>query len=279
MKHIYDWLHRTRDKSWLYRDISCISLLCIALPFYQIYVDFYFYVFFSNINDLLCNCLRLTCVFLNVFYFSTACHQCRAEAGDRQAEAGAGLDTSRAGASKRPAAKQRNGGKISGNSPATPHESTSRWSIDWNSLACVFLLQSGTQLNNTLAGLQGEKETLHRTVRQQEAELASLRQQAQLQQSSLEQERQRSSMELGSLHAQLQQQVLNCVSDRTVKLSVRQLIMFVKSGLTGRWAGSEAAGGAVLPAAVCRGGGRGHHTGRRGQTGWPHTRPLHQLSW
>ncbi|XP_061603678.1 huntingtin-interacting protein 1-related protein-like [Phyllopteryx taeniolatus] len=65
---------------------------------------------------------------------------------------------------------------------------------------------SGSQLSSTLAGLQAEKETMLRSVREQEAELGSLRQRAQLQQSSLEQERQRSSMELGTLHAQLQQQ-------------------------------------------------------------------------
>lgn len=66
-------------------------------------------------------------------------------------------------------------------------------------------------MNNTLAGLQVEKEGLLRAVREQEAELVSLRQQAQLHQSSLEHERQRSNMELGSLHAQLQQQVLSRV--------------------------------------------------------------------
>ncbi|XP_077352659.1 huntingtin-interacting protein 1-related protein [Festucalex cinctus] len=65
---------------------------------------------------------------------------------------------------------------------------------------------SGSQLSSTLAGLQAERETLLRSMREQEAELGSLRQQAQLQQSSLEQERQRSNMELGTLHAQLQQQ-------------------------------------------------------------------------
>uniref|UniRef100_A0A669EYN3 Huntingtin-interacting protein 1-related protein n=1 Tax=Oreochromis niloticus TaxID=8128 RepID=A0A669EYN3_ORENI len=65
----------------------------------------------------------------------------------------------------------------------------------------------GTQLNNTLAGLQVEKEGLLRMIREQEAELKTLRQQTHLQQSSLEQERQRSSMELGGLHAQLQQQL------------------------------------------------------------------------
>lgn len=68
--------------------------------------------------------------------------------------------------------------------------------------------QSGTQLNNTLAGLQVEKDGLLRLMREQEAELNTLRQQAQLQQTSLQQERQRSSMELGGLHVQLQQQVL-----------------------------------------------------------------------
>ena len=53
----------------------------------------------------------------------------------------------------------------------------------------------------------------------------------------------------------------------------------VGSGLSWRRADPEAAGGAVLSAAVCRGGGRGHHTGRCGQTGRPHTRLLHQLTW
>uniref|UniRef100_A0A669DG07 Huntingtin-interacting protein 1-related protein n=1 Tax=Oreochromis niloticus TaxID=8128 RepID=A0A669DG07_ORENI len=71
---------------------------------------------------------------------------------------------------------------------------------------CSFF-DSGTQLNNTLAGLQVEKEGLLRMIREQEAELKTLRQQTHLQQSSLEQERQRSSMELGGLHAQLQQQL------------------------------------------------------------------------
>uniref|UniRef100_A0A8C6NL90 Huntingtin interacting protein 1 related n=1 Tax=Nothobranchius furzeri TaxID=105023 RepID=A0A8C6NL90_NOTFU len=70
----------------------------------------------------------------------------------------------------------------------------------------TFSPQSGTRLSSTLAGLQTERDTLLRSVREQEAELNSLRQQAQLHQSSLEQEKQRSSMELGGLHAQLQQQ-------------------------------------------------------------------------
>uniref|UniRef100_A0AAX7VVY5 I/LWEQ domain-containing protein n=1 Tax=Astatotilapia calliptera TaxID=8154 RepID=A0AAX7VVY5_ASTCA len=47
--------------------------------------------------------------------------------------------------------------------------------------------QSGTQLNNTLAGLQVEKEGLLRMMREQEAELKTLRQQTHLQQSSLDQ--------------------------------------------------------------------------------------------
>uniref|UniRef100_A0A669D2N1 Huntingtin-interacting protein 1-related protein n=1 Tax=Oreochromis niloticus TaxID=8128 RepID=A0A669D2N1_ORENI len=45
----------------------------------------------------------------------------------------------------------------------------------------------GTQLNNTLAGLQVEKEGLLRMIREQEAELKTLRQQTHLQQSSLDQ--------------------------------------------------------------------------------------------
>lgn len=145
--------------------------------------------------------------------------------------------------------------------------------------------QSGTQLSSTLAGLQAEKETLLRSKRELEAELNSLRQQAQLHQSSLEQERQRSSMELGHLHAQLQQQVLHGAHDRSVKLwwISSQLgsdeFLCVKSGLSWRRAGSQAAGGAVLSAAVCCSGGRGHHIGRCGQTGRPHSSLLHQLTW
>ncbi|CAL9682359.1 unnamed protein product [Knipowitschia caucasica] len=64
----------------------------------------------------------------------------------------------------------------------------------------------GTQLNGTLSGLQAEKETLLRSVREQEAELASLRQQAQLHHGTMQQERQRSMVEVSSLQAQIQQQ-------------------------------------------------------------------------
>ena len=73
------------------------------------------------------------------------------------------------------------------------------------------LPQAGSQMSGALAGLQGEREALLRSVREQEAELSSLRQQSLLQQSSLEQERDRSRRELGAMHAQLQQQVCVCV--------------------------------------------------------------------
>lgn len=143
--------------------------------------------------------------------------------------------------------------------------------------------QSGTQLNSTLAGLQAEREVLLRSVRDQEAELNSLRQQAQLHHSSLEQERQRSNMELGNLHAQLQQQVCTVWATAQLLLMsawlVTDVCVCVESGLSWRRADPEAAGGAVLSAAVCCGGGWGHHTGRCGQTGRPHTRLLHQLTW
>lgn len=83
---------------------------------------------------------------------------------------------------------------------------------------------TGTQLNSSLVGLQGEKDALLRSIREQEAELTSLRQQAQLHQSSLQQERLRSSTELGSLQAQLQQQAYR-ETELTQKLQNEQFCL------------------------------------------------------
>lgn len=83
---------------------------------------------------------------------------------------------------------------------------------------------TGSQLNSSLVGLQGEKDGLLRSIREQEAELTSLRQQAQLHQSSLQQERLRSSTELSSLKAQLQQQAYR-ESELTQKLQDEQFCL------------------------------------------------------
>lgn len=58
-----------------------------------------------------------------------------------------------------------------------------------------------------LVGLQAEKETLLRTVKDQEAEIASLRQATQLHQTMLQQERERHQREMTALHNQLQEKV------------------------------------------------------------------------
>ncbi|XP_062340443.1 huntingtin-interacting protein 1-related protein-like isoform X3 [Osmerus eperlanus] len=83
---------------------------------------------------------------------------------------------------------------------------------------------AGSQMSGALAGLQGEREALLRSVREQEAELSSLRQQSMLQQSSLEQERDRSRRELGAMHAQLQQQACR-EGELTQKLQEEQFCL------------------------------------------------------
>ncbi|XP_067114318.1 huntingtin-interacting protein 1-related protein-like isoform X2 [Osmerus mordax] len=83
---------------------------------------------------------------------------------------------------------------------------------------------AGSQMSGALAGLQGEREALLRSVREQEAELSSLRQQNMLQQSSLEQERDRSRLELGAMHAQLQQQACR-EGELTQKLQEEQFCL------------------------------------------------------
>uniref|UniRef100_A0A8C1KP83 Huntingtin interacting protein 1 related a n=1 Tax=Cyprinus carpio TaxID=7962 RepID=A0A8C1KP83_CYPCA len=59
--------------------------------------------------------------------------------------------------------------------------------------------KAGDELSSVLVGLQAEKETLLRTVKDQEAEIASLRQAAQLHQTTLQQERDRHQREMTAL--------------------------------------------------------------------------------
>uniref|UniRef100_A0A671NFY9 Huntingtin-interacting protein 1-related protein-like n=1 Tax=Sinocyclocheilus anshuiensis TaxID=1608454 RepID=A0A671NFY9_9TELE len=66
---------------------------------------------------------------------------------------------------------------------------------------------AGDELSSVLVGLQAEKETLLRTVKDQEAEIASLRQAAQLHQTTLQQERDRHQREMTALQNQLQEKV------------------------------------------------------------------------
>uniref|UniRef100_A0A8C2IQI5 Huntingtin interacting protein 1 related n=1 Tax=Cyprinus carpio TaxID=7962 RepID=A0A8C2IQI5_CYPCA len=66
---------------------------------------------------------------------------------------------------------------------------------------------AGNELSSVLVGLQAEKETLLRTVKDQEAEIASLRQAAQLHQTMLQQERERHQREMTALHNQLQEKL------------------------------------------------------------------------
>uniref|UniRef100_A0A8C1WPM7 Huntingtin interacting protein 1 related n=1 Tax=Cyprinus carpio TaxID=7962 RepID=A0A8C1WPM7_CYPCA len=67
--------------------------------------------------------------------------------------------------------------------------------------------KAGDELSSVLVGLQAEKETLLRTVKDQEAEIASLRQAAQLHQTTLQQERDRHQREMTALQNQLQEKV------------------------------------------------------------------------
>uniref|UniRef100_A0A8C1LIN8 Huntingtin interacting protein 1 related n=1 Tax=Cyprinus carpio TaxID=7962 RepID=A0A8C1LIN8_CYPCA len=70
--------------------------------------------------------------------------------------------------------------------------------------------KAGDELSSVLVGLQAEKETLLRTVKDQEAEITSLRQAAQLHQTMLQQERERHQREMTALHNQLQEKVSWC---------------------------------------------------------------------
>uniref|UniRef100_A0A8C1WKN1 Huntingtin interacting protein 1 related n=1 Tax=Cyprinus carpio TaxID=7962 RepID=A0A8C1WKN1_CYPCA len=67
--------------------------------------------------------------------------------------------------------------------------------------------KAGDELSSVLVGLQAEKETLLRTVKDQEAEIASLRQAAQLHQTTLQQERDRHQREMTALQNQLQEKL------------------------------------------------------------------------
>ncbi|XP_026995324.2 huntingtin-interacting protein 1-related protein [Tachysurus fulvidraco] len=67
--------------------------------------------------------------------------------------------------------------------------------------------KTGDQLGSVLVGLQTEKETLMRSLKEQEAELASLRQSTQLNQTMLQQERDKNQREMRSLQSQLAEKV------------------------------------------------------------------------
>ncbi|XP_053500460.1 huntingtin-interacting protein 1-related protein-like isoform X1 [Ictalurus furcatus] len=67
--------------------------------------------------------------------------------------------------------------------------------------------KAGDQLSGVLLGLQAEKETLMRSLKEQEAELANLRQSSQLNQTMLQQERDKTQKEMSSLQSQLQEKV------------------------------------------------------------------------
>uniref|UniRef100_A0A8C2EIZ5 Huntingtin interacting protein 1 related a n=1 Tax=Cyprinus carpio TaxID=7962 RepID=A0A8C2EIZ5_CYPCA len=71
----------------------------------------------------------------------------------------------------------------------------------------MFMIPAGDELSSVLVGLQAEKETLLRTVKDQEAEIASLRQAAQLHQTTLQQERDRHQREMTALQNQLQEKL------------------------------------------------------------------------
>lgn len=63
-----------------------------------------------------------------------------------------------------------------------------------------------------LVGLQTEKETLMRSLKEQESELAKLRQDALLHQTMLQQERDRYQREIDSLKSQLQEKVKKIIN-------------------------------------------------------------------
>lgn len=65
-------------------------------------------------------------------------------------------------------------------------------------------------------GLQAEKETLMRSLKEQEAELANLRQSAQLHQTTLQQERDKTQREMSSVQSQLQEKVSEAIKSDTV---------------------------------------------------------------
>lgn len=62
-------------------------------------------------------------------------------------------------------------------------------------------------MNTVLVGLQAQKETLMRSLKEQEAELANLRQAAQLHQTMLQQEREKNQREMSTLQSQLHAKV------------------------------------------------------------------------
>ncbi|KAJ3604835.1 hypothetical protein NHX12_026887 [Muraenolepis orangiensis] len=95
----------------------------------------------------------------------------------------------------------------------------------------------GSQLSGTLAGLQSERDVLHRATSDKDAELSSLRQQVHSLQSSLDQERERHNRELEALRAQLQQQLAINASHASTALQTKEM---AGSQLSGTLAGLQA---------------------------------------
>ncbi|KAK3550194.1 hypothetical protein QTP86_021232 [Hemibagrus guttatus] len=71
----------------------------------------------------------------------------------------------------------------------------------------VVALEAGHEMNTVVVGLQAQKETLMRSLKEQEAELANLRQAAQLHQTMLQQEREKNQREMSILQSELHAKV------------------------------------------------------------------------
>ncbi|KAI5099729.1 huntingtin-interacting protein 1-related protein, partial [Silurus meridionalis] len=95
---------------------------------------------------------------------------------------------------------------------------------EMSSLQSQLLEKAGDQLSSVLVGLQVEKETLMRSLKEQEAELAKLRQAAQLHQITLQQERDKYQREIDSLKRQLQEK-LSRESELQEKLKEEQFCL------------------------------------------------------
>ncbi|XP_058268142.1 huntingtin-interacting protein 1-related protein isoform X2 [Hemibagrus wyckioides] len=83
---------------------------------------------------------------------------------------------------------------------------------------------AGHEMNTVLVGLQAQKETLMRSLKEQEAELANLRQAAQLHQTMLQQEREKNQRELSTLQSQLHAK-LSRESELQLKLQEEQFCL------------------------------------------------------
>lgn len=68
-------------------------------------------------------------------------------------------------------------------------------------------LQTGEQLNSSMAALLAEKDRLTQSMSKKEAELSSLKKEAQLKECTLQQERDKTIKELGELQSKLKEKV------------------------------------------------------------------------